>query len=448
MKQTVTFSSYLFKILIIAVLFIALPMAFSFGGQLPTTGSFLVSCVCFFILTIVSAWLILGKHYVRFYTITFVLQIIIGIIHYLSLVDPNYFLTNGDPVSSFWNEHQYVFRNVEQLINNRIEKGLFYFDNTEWEVSHSEIWKIISLPFTFLGHKWLNYAPLNTFSSLLASINIMFVYNTHYPNNDGDYKSARRWLLMVSAYFPLFILNDTLWRDPFGMALISIGIVFLMISNTKLTKILSVIILSLFAFIQRTVYVIIIGATYAINEIRRQKNGFVILLLPLFVIILFVLSRYVMSFESEEYASGYVNQMSLLALPIKIIFGLIGPFPWTQFGKTFNGMVNYAYQLRDYLLGILQLGFLLAIINKRKLLSLKNLDFMTLMGVGIMFSGFLTTMMHIGYIAEGVYFMLPWFLKKIGSDFGRYILVSFFILVFLNLIVSLFGISGISTMWR
>lgn len=446
--QRVTFSSYLSKIIIIAALYFTLPLLFAFVGELSTTVSFIGSVVFFFIMLFVSVQLLLGRRYLKFYLTAFVVLIALGLTHYLSLVDSSYFLSDGNPAQTFWKEYLSVFNCLDNLISDRHSLGLLYFDKEDWYVSHPEIWRIISWPTTFLGHKWLNYAPLNAFSSLLASVNIMVWYHSQNNQSKSNNEQVRLYLLFFTVFFPQFILCDTLWRDPFGIALISIGLVLLSLSESPITKVLSFVCLACFSFLQRTAYLLIAGVTYAFRELNVKKTIQKFILFPVFVILLLGLLYVFNNLESEEYVSGYVNDMSILALPIKFIFGLIGPFPWTQFTyiRQFNAACNF--QLRDYVTGTFQMGYLFAIIANWKNISFKKLDFMTIMGFGIALSGFITKMMHIGYISEGLFFTLPWFFSQIGSKYKKYFWLSFVFLVFLNILTIILGTSGITNFYR
>lgn len=448
MKQTTSFNTYLIKILIISALFFTLPIVFSIGGNLSTTDSYIRSSLCFFSLTIVSVSLLLGRKYTFFYSVVFLLILALGLCHYLTFIDPHYFSSNGTPVDSFWGEYQAVFSSVDGLIRDRHSNGLLYFDSDSWYVTHSEIWRIISWPFTFLGHKWLSYSPLNVFSSLLASTNLMVVFNHNYPDREGDYKNARRVLLYATAFFPMFLLNDNFYRDPFGTALVSTGLALITLSKTLPNKVLSYVVLGFSSFILRSVYIVIAGAAIAIRDLRVAKKGTKILLMPLFAVALIILYRVFDNYETGDYVGSYVNSMSFLAFPLKVLFALIGPFPWTQFSYVYIGLTYYSYQLADYLLGVFQLGYLFAIISRWKRLSLKNADYLTIMGLGMMIAGILTKVMHIGYIAEGVFFTLPWFFKYFGKEFGKYFSYSLLVLVLLNILVTIFGIHGISGSWR
>lgn len=448
--KSITFNDYFGRIVIVAVLYVALPMAFSVMGDLTTGGSYVRAVLCFFVLLMLSALILMGKRYVRFYAIAYLLLVALGLVHYLVFVDPDYFSSDGSPVEAFWGEYQAVFSNVSTLVDGGRDYGLLYFDSTAWNVTHPEIWRIISIPFQFLQHKWMNYSPLNVYSSLLAAMNVMLIYNRFNPGLAGNYKGARKILQYTTAYFPQFLLNGILWRDPFGVAIISIGLAMLMLSNTVVSRVISFVATAFLSFMQRTAYVMVAGATMVFKEVAgTKKNGNKYVLIILFMIVFVFTMQFFNENEKEDYVSGYVNDQSFLYLPFKILVGVAGPFPWLQFSQYFMGNVHVAYQLQDYLLGTFQLGYVMAIISNRKRFTFKNLDYMTIFGFGVMLSGFMSSMMHIGYIAEGLFFTLPWFFKRMGSDYWKYFGWSFLILIGLNMVALMlpggFGVTGI---WR
>ena len=446
MKQIISFGSYLTKILIIALLFVYLPMVFG-SMATNTTSSYIVSSICFFLITLIGVKLILGKNkYVGFYAFAFVIQLLIGLAHYLYFVDANYFSSNGEGSAGFWQEYLSCFDSIKRLQDARSSYGVFYrMSEVEFQNSHPELYHILSFPFYFLSHRWLNYEPFNIFSSLMLSCNIMLWYKQRYVENQTVHNALMFW----TAFFPTFLLADTLWRDAFGVYLISIGLLLVSLSSSIIERILSFILLGYVSFMQRTVYVIIAGASAFWGNIAKTRNTVLkILYAVLGVIAVFFTGNIADNTNGEDYNSGYVNLMSYLALPIKIIFGMIGPFPWTNFFKGVEVNPAFAWQLQDYIMGTFQLGYLFAIIFKREKFSFKSLDIMTLMGFGIMLSGFISKQMHIGYISEGLLFTLPWFFSQIGIEYKKYLKYSFAILVLLNVILLVIGNIGISSFWK
>lgn len=446
MNRKNSFRSYLSRIGIIALLYLTLPMLLSpFASD--TLSSYIASALCFFILSICSIKLILkeGK-YVRFYSIAFVLQLLIGLVHYEYFVDANYFNTDGSASSAFWHEYLSVFDTLNRLQDARHNYGVFYWmDAHEFQVTHSEIWHIISWPFYYLSNRWLNYAPLNVFSVLLASANILFLYKRNFREN----KPVHDALLFWTSFFPSFLLNDVVWRDVFGICLMSIGLVLVSLSNSLFSKMISFAFLGLASFIQRTMYLLLAAISAIWENLQKSKNSILkICYIVIGCILLIYMSDFIDETNGSEYNAGYINTMSYLALPIKIIFGMIGPFPWTQFSHLAKINPAFAWQLQDYLMGTFQFGYLLAILLKWKRFSFHSLNAMTIMGFGIMLSGFMSKQLHIGYISEGVLFTLPWFFTCIGTEYRKYLKLSFFILVILNILLLFMGNIGISSLWH
>lgn len=446
MHNNITFRSYFTRIFILAILYIALPMFFS-PWAVSTVSSYCMSVLCFFILTLCGVRLILkDSYYIRFYAITFLVQIAIGLLHYLYFVDPTYFSTNGSASTRFYHEYLSVFDALNRLQDERNIYGIFhYMSSSDFQVSHPEIWHLISLPFYFLQSKWMNFSALNVFSSLLASVNIVFIYNHKYKFN----KKVHTSLLFWTAFFPIFLLNGTIWRDPFGVMLISIGLVLLVLSKSFLSKVFSFLFLGAASFMQRTIYLIFSGVATFWEYL--QKTTSVVMKLVYFslgIIAIFTLNDITQTVNGADYNSGYVNSLSVAALPIKILFGMIGPFPWTNFFSGVEVNPAFAWQLQDYIMGTFQFGYLLTIICKFRSLSFRDVDALTAMGFGIMLSGFISIQMHIGYISEGLFFTLPWFFTQVQGSYKKYTKRSLWILIALNIVVLSIGNLHISKLWR
>lgn len=444
MKDSLSFKSYLLKIGLIVLLFIYLPILFSFASG-STIGAFLASSACFWLLLNISTYLILQeKKYLRYYAIAFLLQLIIGVGHYLYFVDSSYFAGNGGATTGFWHEFLTTVSSVEMIHSNWAQNGFFSMVPTEdFYMTHREIWHIIAYPFYFLGHKWLNYAPFNIYCSLFASVNIVAMYKNKLNDNCLSY------LKFWTAYFPLFVFSDWMWRDAFGILLITIGLSFLSLAKTSIEKFCAFIWLGVGSFIQRTMYLVLAGAAFGYDYIRKQRNRAVqVFTAILSIVLVYFLLQYTQEVNDESYNSGYVNSMSFIALPIKIVFGLIGPFPWIQFFDLVNKNPAFAWQLGDYVLGTFQFGYLISLIAKHKSVDFHNLDTCTVLGFGIMLSGFVTAQLHIGYIAEGLYFTLPWYFARLGSQYKRYFRISFMILIILNIVIYAIGGLSISSLWK
>lgn len=436
-----SFSGYFSRLLIIAILYIGLPIIFSVFFDDSTRSSYIGSSLCFLFLTIVASKLLFeDSSYTRFFLVAYIIQIVLGLVHYLTFIDPNYFYGNGNVKMDFHDEMEQTFMCVQNLVEFKKSNGLFNSDDPSWWVAHKYIWNIISIPLYFTSVKWMNLGPISTFFLLFGSMNLIVISKYQNYNNDIIKK-----IKYITAYFPAFILNDSFTRDPSGIGLISIGLVLYVLSKNNLQRIIAVTLAVYFCFVQRTMYPVAFVAAFGFAYIFNIKNSYgkffcLAIVLP---ITLFLYGN-LESLEGDSYSSGYLNQASFLFLPIKIVFGFIGPFPWTGF---LNHPI-FSYQLADHFQGVLQLGMLLCIISNFRVNAFKNNDIVLWFGILLLFSGILTTYMHISYIAFGVFFILPWFINNYSKVFDNYIKRSFWILIGLNIIIIMFGNFGLSSLWR
>lgn len=432
---------------IIFVIFILGSLFLNFSISNNPKSSLISATIIFFLLTLISSKLILrSNRWVVFFGLIFLLKLILGISHYLIFVDHDYFNGDGALASSFWHEYQSVFNQVADVVKDKISHGsIFYFDKEAFEVTHPEIWNLISIPLVYLGCYALTITPINIFFTSLLSINLVFICKYIFVFTKKKV-SAVAW---TTSLFPMFLLADNFYRDQIGMGLMSIGITLYLISKNPIQKIISIGLLLYFSYILRTLYpaIFILALILYYIIINRKKRKYLIWFVP--IILLIVLYAVNDIVRDNEYISGYITPSGWVYLPVKIVLGVIGPFPWSQF-MLYKVDPAISYQLPDYLLGIFQLSYLTLLIqNAKKLFKRENLNILTLFGLGIALSGIVTKQMHIGYIAEGIVLTLPWFFSKISLiDFNKRLIWMSLLLISLNIFVSLVGNLGISTLWR
>jgi|GEM_PF-1794146 len=441
-----TLLSYLIKVSTIALLFVLLPMVFGSMGSSTTFSNFLCSISCYFVLVVVSAKMILNESkLVRYFVIAYFSMVVLSLVHYLVFVDSQYFQSSGSGSGNFYHEYLTAINGVERIVEFKKTNGIFsIIESNSWELPHAEIWSLISIPFYFLKVQWMNMAPFNIYCSLFFAMNIFYVYRNSYKEGVMK-KSVLGWLV----YFPLFILGDTFWRDPLGFALCSIGMVTLFLSRNTREKLISLFIACFLSYLQRTVYpVLLIGCFSLYYVLSLKSKSLKVISIILVFLILFILTPMLENSVDEGYTKAYINSSSFIMLPIKIVFGLIGPFPWTGF-LVYKTNPEFSFELPQYVLGTFQFGYLLSILALFKKINFRQLDIMTMFGFALMLSGFVTLQMHIGYIAEGLMFTLPWFFEQVGLLYKKYFNVSLAILVFLNILIMATGhLSLGSLLWK
>jgi hypothetical protein len=148
------------------------------------------------------------------------------------------------------------------------------------------------------------------------------------------------------------------------------------------------------------------------------------------------------------FSSGLNINLSIL--PIKMIVGLIGPFPWSNFllYKTFPA---YAYQIQDYLQGTLNIAILITIIFSWKNYVRKDqINILNITGILLVVAGLFNAYMHMSYVAIGFILLIPWLFIHISiSRLNKHYIFSFLTLLLLNFFVlAFFGNLGISSLWK
>lgn len=429
----------------VAIMTLLLPMLFA-TMALDTVSSFIASSVCFFIISIISAKLILGNSFIKPVAVAYLVLLSLSTIHYLYFVDSNYFAGTGAGSSNFYHEYLTAIDGVQRLVDWKETNGIFSIITSDsWQLPHVELWSLISIPFIYLKVLWLNFAPFNIFCSIMIALNVYLTYLNTYSYDEGSGRILWNWLL----YFPLFILGDIIWRDAAGMALCSVGLVCVKLSKNFISLGVSLVSACILCYLQRTLYPALLIGSFAIALLCESKSsGKKILGIVASIAIMFAFSSFFNSTTEDSYHDTYINSSSFIMLPIKIVFGLIGPFPWSGF-LTYKINPAFSYELPQYILGTFQFGYLISIVLLFKQFSFKSLDLLTLFGFCLMMSGFVTSQMHISYIAEGLIFTLPWYFGQIGTLYRKYFRISLLILVGLNILILATGHLGLgSLLWK
>ena len=256
------------------------------------------------------------------------------------------------------------------------------------------------------------------------------------------------WLLTL---FPLFLDNVIFVRDITGQFLMSIGLTCFILSPNRY-KLLWIIPTSYLFYMQRVGYIFVPFMAYVMDAVLNKKSSKNMLFIPLLLMVAFYFISGVGGVE-EDLAlriggGGVANGTLLLLLPIRVVFGIIGPFPWTQF--IVKGLVEpaYASQLYNYIAGVIHVGCLIMLFSSAETFKrlLRNQVFM--IGLILVGMGILDGAMHITYIMAGTCFMVPTiYLAYNRQLYSKSMRISFFILLGLNIFVIATG-GGIMSFFR
>ncbi len=430
----------------ICVIFLSAILLFGiFAEETTAISSFVSETIAFFFLTIIAAYLLLNdKRLISLFVIAFVVKLGIGVWHYITFIDPNYFSSSGE-TNFMHHEFQAVIQFLRDAASEKTQMGLLHL-KMDGYVTHQEFLSIIAIPFHFFGVKMLGIAPINTFFSLFAAMNVFIVLG---KSIDDDRR--RNFVLFLLAYFPATLLTDCFMRDIVGWGFMSIGLAMMCFSRNLFEKTLSMVLAMPLFYLQRNGYVVI-PVLMLLAEfvfLAKRKN---LLLMIVSIIATLILIPVAYNLTSNESTDAYVEGVTrwpIYLLPIKIVMGLIGPFPWTNFAL-FKIVPAVSFYLGDYISGVLNIGILIGVMKGwRKFVNRKSIDISVVMGLLLLMMGIMNEYMHTTYISIGVFFLVPWFIKLIDpKKFQRNVWVAFLLLLMLNIAVVVFGVSGMSSVIR
>jgi hypothetical protein len=422
-------------------------LAFTIGNK-SVVGGFITLSLTALIVSVLASMLMLNEAKLRWIVIgTFFIKIVIGIAHYLFFFNADYFSGDGEILRIFQSDFTSYFDYVNGLSESKVSHGLFYFDDSVQKVTHVELLNVLAMFMYKYGIHAMNILPLNCLFSSLAALNIYICLQ-----KIETFKEKKTGLLWLLTLFPLFLDNAIFVRDITGQFLMSIGLTCFVISSNRY-KLLWIVPASYLFYMQRVGYVFVPFIAYVIDAAVNKKSSKNLLYLPVVLIVAFYFISGVGGVEEDlalrTGGDGVAGGTSLLLLPIRVVFGIIGPFPWTQF--IVKGLVDpaYASQLYNYIAGVIHVGCLIMLFSSAETFKrlLKNQVFMV--GLIIVGMGILDGAMHITYIMAGTCFMVPAiYLAYSRQLFSKSMRISFIILLFLNVFViatgggfmSLFGV--------
>ena len=443
-----TLWQYLSKIFLIILTLYA--FLFLFGDNSNQYASLISSSFIFLLITVFATKILLKENkWNIFFIVAYISKIFIGVGHYIFFIDSNYFEGQGH-YKALTYEFESVYLAITNFASLKLEQGLFYFDAESTLATHPEILSLISIPFMFLGDFVLTISPINTFFSLLTSINIILISKYKYNFSDEKLKH----IAIATAYFPITLITSLLWRDVIGFSLMSIGITMIILSRRSLTQYFVLICAGYLFYLQRTVYPILLvlafGTNIVFNKNFRTSNIQKIYRYITIIIICFSIPEIYNLANTESniaLARGMFN-LNPIFLPFKFIIGLIGPFPWTNF-LLYELFPANAYQLQDFLQGTFNISFVI-VMFKNKFFVRKNLNLLNIIGIFLVASGLLNEYMHMPYLSFGLIFLIPWMFNAIKlSKFITIYIRVFIALIALNIvIINIIGNLGLSNLWR
>ena len=338
------FLSYLLFVIIIAFF----GKGFSASASL---GIALFSCGIAIIFNIYRAQNTIFKQVDYFFIGTiFIVQILIGIIHFDHIVNPNYFSADvlGVDINygTYYRDIGYFAYLIDLIAEYRIEEG-FFASNTADGLFHKNYFLayLISDLFYFGDAYILNILAINLLAIFYSGVLLALIANKLFHNLDIN---KRRMVFYLTIMQPIAWIPSHTMRDIFGAFIVILSISLILFSVTKIQKILFGLLSLALVFQHRSAYVIsmfgsILVSNYPIFRVRKTAGTLMVLVLFIPIIYLIsstnILQQFLaLLFISQENSmlSGAVNDRNanIIEHSIKLI---VGPFPWTQY---FDGSVE------------------------------------------------------------------------------------------------------------
>lgn len=379
--------------------------------------------------------------------IVYLLKVAIGTLHFIIYIQPDYF--SGNTEFAYHWDFMWLDQSMQVVAETWQANGLFSPLSEEyWQFTkNGGLLAFMGLNYYVAGSFPLNVSPWNALFGIYSAVLIMEIALSF-----GLPRAHLRLVAWVMFLLPFNLITSIHWRDTTGQTLIFLGVYVLAQTRVKLQWWFLVLPLAGFlAYQQREPYlfVIFLGATvWLLNEFRRSRYmpilvGFALLLALIWV----PLAQRISTFAFVRYTNPEdgISLASFLArgtgLPVRILRGIVGPFPWNQYIQQVTG---YEYQPADYLQHVLNLTiFCCALPLAWKLFRAeRKLDLCMILGLGFFLMGVVATGVHSAYVSLGMPLLLPLAVRVGRHEFFKVLMISIMIFLSANLIYVGLGLQG------
>lgn len=375
----------------------------------------------------------------------YLLRVLVGVALYQQVLDPDYFYGTGKYVDSNW-EFRWTYQNVMTAADHVLKSG-------EWRASKvldDRVDKNLHI------HEWMGYfmaagesrnaldlTPFNAFHHMVAAILVVaMALACGYPPRVAWFSGA------LVAWIPWAFPGSLMWRDSVGFAAVVLAVAFLCIGREFgiVTSMFCLVPASLLAWADRRAYfaaiVVLAGLSLLFDQQRKVSAGYLKVPRLALVLVLIAGVAYYFSHHIGEIAfAGHQAQASggylasrIVLVPLLVLRGLAGPFPW------FVGSRFTPYVVFDYLFHLLQFAlFLIYVANFRSIVARANI--LTYAAALFWVIGFISGGVHTAYLAVAFPFVVAPVLAT-GSKFWKYLAFSAVCFVLANMFYVAAGLTG------
>lgn len=375
-----------------------------------------------------------GKPALLIIGIAFLIRLGVGCTHYLTLMEPEYF-SNPGSFEYLW-DYQWYHESLLKVSGIWQSDGfLAPLPEKYWvENKNAVLLAYCSMGYYFSGEFPLTMAVWNSLHSIYTAF-LIGALALHLGAN----RRQALFALAFLAFQPFGIISSMMVRDFIGQTWLAIA-VYLIIVLIKWRALWAVAIpvASLLAMSLRQPYLIIIllGAGFVMVLKNNRQIGVRVAVFT--TIAVFVASSQLGALlgglsvgrflEGDTFSIG-----RLLAIPIRLIRGVFGPFPWFQVFDD-PAPTGIDFMPVDFLQVVFNLALLLVVVPRiwRRFSLNQTVNLAVPFGIMLYLTGALATGVHQTYISVGMIFLLPeacrassivWF-KSFGYSIAFFLLAN------------------------
>lgn len=335
---------------------------------------------CYFVLTVFS------------------LRVIIGVLHYVVVMDSSYFISNAPEFNYLW-DYEWLLYWMTRLSEEWVELGFGYLPTSWFLEKNTGLMPYFSLLFYLGDNKhFLNLAVLNSFHNLLVAI---LVSRLAFYNLGHSYTKS---VFIIALLHPFGIFSSILWRDSVGQFFLFSGALMIFQYRGSLAGALKPLVGIAMIMMLRNIYIFVGLLLFGIQIWFFSKGKYFlrILIIGLIGILSIYLSGFVMlvieSIKGLDPGSLTLGK-SIGGFIAGLAKGLIGPFPWTQMLDA--NITGREFLLSDIFQAIftqtILLMFVVACLKRKVLFTYVNTCIM-IFTFSIMFMGLLSYG-HVAYVS-------------------------------------------------
>ncbi len=351
-----------------------------------------------------------GRNTTTVALVAFIAKVVLGIAHYIWLINPNY-TSQYQHVNYIW-DYEWLNHAMILARNHWIANGLLAPMPARFYAEKNLLLREYFAILYYLGGvNVLSIAPWNALHS---------IYTAAIVGALGLSAGLNRPLALraffIAAFQPFGFISSVFWRDTVGQTSLSLAIYLLV--TTQSSTLLSIAALPLsctLAYAQREAYAFAAFVPSMLINLRYTARSLARFAVVLFIIFLFIYGTATGAFRQRlANASSHAQQNARTAeshlasvrfLPMRLVKAVVGPFPWYQiFSSEYPEYLpeDFAQQVLNVTVYIL---IFYPLFTKRK----QCIPFAPTIAFGLILflAGALAGGIHSSYVSTGTIFFLP-----------------------------------------